>query len=153
MNNKDHHNNDGLLYKRGLTPEENRLCMEMIDKDEIYSQNMPTTNDDIIINQKMYYDKYDKEDGIGFYPNLNNILDSTIYMNFKLFIYKLNVFGWIQYSGPVIYGLLKRDGIELLNILNATAKQDAMVISNSGGRIIYPMMYNSTYYILENYSK
>ena len=101
-------------------------------------------------------------------------LEISIYITFKPFVYKLganrsisvgerpnsgtsveelDTMGWIQCSGPVIYGFTKRNGIELLDSLNKDANINAMVISNYGGRIIYPMMYNSTYYILENYSK
>jgi len=111
------------------------------------------TNPDIIIKQKMYYDIYDREEGIGFYPQMRVIQDTTIFIHFKLFVYGLNALGWLQNSGPVIYGFIKRDGVELLNTLNKAANVNAIVISNAGGRIVYPMMYSSTDYILENYSK
>lgn len=111
------------------------------------------TNPDIIIKQKMYYDIYDREDGIGFYPQMRVIQDTTIFIHFRLFVYSLNALGWLQNSGPVIYGFIKRDGVELLNSLNNAANVNAIVISNAGGRIVYPMMYSSTDYILENYSK
>jgi len=173
----------------------------------------PKYEPDIMIKKQMYYNKYDNDEGVGFYPQISRIsrtirgcngsggkekgrqviepellsnsytiiqtptdmsTEVSIYITFKPFVYKLganrsvsvgerptsgtsveelDTMGWIQCSGPVIYGFTKRNGIELLDSLNKDANINAMVISNYGGRIIYPMMYNSTYYILENYSK
>lgn len=148
-----HHNEDGLLYNRGLIPNILQHSLEIIRKDEIHSDNIPNADPDVIVQLKMYYYSYDREDGVGFYPQISTANDSVIYISFKLFTYNLNAFGWIQHSGPAIYGFIKRHGIEILNALNEESNQNAIVISNSGGRIIFPMMYNSTYYILENYSK
>ena len=155
---------------------------ELIKNDNANKMIVPTesrtlNDDDIIITIKMYYNAYDRYEGVGFYPQLlrlpagttefshspttsslahskcSIVQESSIDIDFKLFVYKLDTYGWIQNNGPVIYGLTKFNGTALLDALNKKANQNALVISNSGGRIIYPMMYNSTYYILENYSK
>jgi hypothetical protein len=131
---------------------------ELIKNDNANKMIVPTESktlkdDDIIITIQMYYNAYDRYEGVGFYPQCSIVQESSIDIDFKLFVYKLNTYGWIQNNGPVIYGVTKFNGTALLDALNKKANQNALVISNSGGRIIYPMMYNSTYYILENYSK
>jgi len=110
----------------------------------------------IIITQKMYYNYQEKEFGIGFYPQITPLYGNIfkiINIDFQLFWQTDKILGWRQKSGSVIYGLIKKHGIELLQSLNKSANVDAQIITNAGGRIVFPISYNSTFYILENYSK
>jgi hypothetical protein len=61
-------------------------------------------------------------------------------------------YGWTQVSGPAIAGFTQRDGEQLLQSLNGDTQFKANVISNFGGRIIYPATINTTHYILANYN-
>ena len=109
----------------------------------------------IQLNRNMYYD-YELKITTGFYPQINtptNCVYRNIVIGFILFDYTEKVLGWRQISGPVIFGFTKKNGVELLNSLNSEANIEADVIINFGGRTIFPMNYNATYYILENYSK
>ena len=118
---------------------------------------IPKANSDIILERKMYYNK-ELNDSTGFYPQLiKPKKDATsqiceIYISFKLFNYKINTPGWQQYNCSVIYGFTKENGSELLESLNTEANVNAIVITNSGGRIIFPISYDTTFYIMENYS-
>ena len=110
----------------------------------------------IKLHRKMSY-KQDELDIYGFYPSLTTLNGSNcnykyITIEFTLIQYTDKVYGWQQSSGPVIYGFKKRHGQALLNSLNSDAKIDAQVLINGGARTIFPMSYNSTYYILENYN-
>ena len=110
----------------------------------------------IILTKKMYYNYYDTLEGNGFYPQieiLGSHMCNNINIDFKLFHYANDVFGWQQCSGPVIYGFTKKNGQALLNYLNIEAGTHAQMIKNCAARTIFPMTYNSTYYVLENYSK
>jgi len=108
---------------------------------------------EIKLTRKMYYD-YELEQTTGFYPQLSVLPGCyrTINIDF-VFLYKSkDVFTWQQSSGPAIYGFTKKNGIALLNSLNLEANVDAQLIVNGGCRIIFPITYNATFYILENYS-
>ena len=99
----------------------------------------------------MYYNivEFNK---IGFYPKLN--MENTnreIYISFYLKEIN-NEYYWIQQNQSVIYGFTKKNGKELLSLLNQEIKPKAKYILNSGGRRIYPICDNATYYILENYN-
>jgi len=106
----------------------------------------------ITISRKMYYNnivlnKY------GFYPKLS-IDGREIDISFYLKEIN-NDYYWIQRDQSVIYGFIKKNGIELLSSLNEEIKHlkiQAKYILNSGGRQIYPICNNATYYILENYN-
>jgi hypothetical protein len=104
----------------------------------------------------MSYNFYHREQ-IGFYPSLDALPEKKqsyefIEITFKLIKYYKNVYCWQQVNGPVIYGFIKRHGKELLDSLNKEAGANAQIIKNCGGRTIFPLTYNSTYYILENYN-
>jgi len=110
---------------------------------------------EIVLTRNMYYDKYEKDCGDGFYPQLQPLhgteYDSTS-IKFKLVNQYPTI--WIQANNSVIYGLDGDYGIELLNSLNKEANKNATSISNSGGRTIYPKYTeSSTYKIIENSSK
>ena len=110
---------------------------------------------EIVLTRNMYYDKYEKDCGDGFYPQLQP-LDGTEYAStpIKFKLVKQYPTIWIQANNSVIYGLDGDYGIELLNSLNKEANKNATSISNSGGRIIYPKYTeSSTYKIIENSSK
>ena len=112
---------------------------------------------DIILTRKMYYNDIVKRD-TGFYPQLNinnnniNGNISSIFISFKLYKPDSKLYGWKQVDECVIYGFTRQNGVELLQSLNIEAGVNASVITNSGARIIYPATYNSTFYILDNYS-
>jgi hypothetical protein len=106
--------------------------------------------------QEMSYNCYQREQ-MGFYPSLDKIPEKkhnyeVIAIRFEYLKYYKNVYCWQQTSGPVIYGFIKRHGQELLDSLNKETGVDAQIIKNCGGRTIFPLTYNSTYYILENYN-
>jgi hypothetical protein len=108
------------------------------------------------LERKMSYNFYQCEQ-LGFYPSLDEISEKKrsykfIIIGFEYFKYYKNVYCWQQISGPVIYGFIKRHGQELLDSLNKEANVNAQIIKNCGGRTIFPLTYNSTYYILENYN-
>jgi hypothetical protein len=101
---------------------------------------------------KMYYN-INENNKIGFYPKLS--LENTnrkIYISFYLKEIN-NEYYWIQKDKSVIYGFTYKNGKELLSHLNQEIEIKAKYILNSGGRRIYPISDNSTYYILENYNK
>jgi hypothetical protein len=100
---------------------------------------------------KMYYNIVELNN-IGFYPKLN--IENTnreIYISFYLKEIN-NEYYWIQQNQPVIYGFTKKNGKELLSFLNQEIKPKAKYILNIGGRRIYPICDNATYYILVNYN-
>jgi len=89
---------------------------------------------------------------IGFYPKLNMVdTNREIYISFYLKEIN-NEYYWIQENQSVIYGFTKKNGKELLSFLNKEMGTNAKYILNSGGRRIYPISNNATYYILENYN-
>jgi hypothetical protein len=101
---------------------------------------------------KMYYN-INESNKIGFYPKLS--LENTnrkIYISFYLKEIN-NEYYWVQKDKSVIYGFTHKNGKELLSCLNQEIEVKAKYILNSGGRIIYPISDNATYYILENYNK
>jgi len=103
----------------------------------------------------MACDSYKRKE-IGFYPVLVDSLEKTnnktlISIHFRLFKNK-NEYFWQQMTGPVIFGFIKRHGEELLRSLNEEANVTAIIIRNSGSRIIFPVTYHTTFYILKNYS-
>jgi hypothetical protein len=114
----------------------------------------------MMITIKMYYNilEFNK---IGFYPKLNNEnMNREIYISFYLKEIN-NEYYWIQQNQSVIYGFTKKNGYELLYFLNKEIKNikdvknikiQAKYIMNLGGRQIYPMSDNATYYMLENYN-
>jgi hypothetical protein len=101
--------------------------------------------------RKMYYNiiEFNK---IGFYPKLNT--DNTNReINISFYLKEINnEYYWIQQTQSVIYGFTKKNGCELLTSLNEEMEINAKYIFNSGGRQIYPICNNATYYILENYN-
>jgi hypothetical protein len=100
---------------------------------------------------KMYYNivEFNK---IGFYPKLN-IENTTHEIIISFYIKEINNdYYWIQENKSVIYGLTKKNGKELLQFLNKKMGIKAKYILNSGGRRIYPISNNATFYILENYN-
>jgi len=103
----------------------------------------------------MSYNSHERET-LGFYPTLVDSLEKTlnktlISIHFRLFQNKGEYF-WQQVTGPVIFGFIKRHGEELLRSLNEEANVTAIIIRNSGSRIIFPVTYHTTFYILKNYS-
>jgi len=103
-------------------------------------------------NIKMYYNIFELNK-IGFYPKLN--MENT---NREIYIYFYlkeinNEYYWIQANQSVIYGFTKQNGKELLSLLNQEITPKAKYILNAGGRRVYPICNNATYYILENYDK
>ena len=106
-------------------------------------------NNEITVTKKVYFDKYEKENGDGFYPQLTPLDNwSHTLITFKLITFN-NRKGWVQISNSVIYGFDGINGVILLATLNEEASSDASVIINSGGRIIYPTTDNTTYRILK----
>jgi len=100
---------------------------------------------------KMYYNivEFNK---IGFYPKLN-VENTTDEIIISFYIKEINNdYYWIQENKSVIYGLTKKNGKELLHFLNKKMRIKAKYILNSGGRRIYPISDNATFYILENYN-
>ncbi len=111
---------------------------------------------DIIIKTKLYYKKSDMVTGEGFYPiirEINNVDYDFFMINFVLkhdYINK-NYF-WYQMNGNVIMGFEDDNGLIILNKLNRFVKDygiEPFSILNSGGRIVFPTTYNSTYRILK----
>jgi hypothetical protein len=108
----------------------------------------------MMITIKMYYNilEFNK---IGFYPKLNMVnMNREIYISFYLKEIN-NEYYWIQQNQSVIYGFTNKNGYELLSFLNKEIKNikiQAKYIMNLGGRQIYPMSDNATYYMLENYN-
>jgi len=122
------------------------------------NNNMTTTLSQypLHINVQMYYEINNELQCNGFYPQLEILKGyncKIINIEFKYFHYKNNIFGWQQSTGPVIYGFTKKNGQALLNYLNKEARTNAQIITNVGSRTIFPMNYNATFYVLENYSK
>ena len=129
---------------------------------------------DIFIKKKLIFNKHDIDDGEGFYPilynetNLDKLESFQEKFNYKPFsssnkqfqfnyyvidiffspmLYKGNI-AWIQNNGNVIIGFDNNNGLEILKSLNEDSKIDGVFILNSGGRIVYPVTYNSTYRVL-----
>ena len=129
---------------------------------------------DIFIKKTLIFNKCDIDDNEGFYPilynetNLNKLESFQENSNYKPFsssnkqsqfnyyvidiffspmLYKGNI-AWIQNNGNVIIGFDNNNGLEILKSLNEDSKIDGVFILNSGGRIVYPVTYNSTYRIL-----
>jgi hypothetical protein len=109
----------------------------------------------MIIAIKMFYN-YNELNKYGFYPKLNTD-DTNREIVISFYLKEINNdYYWIQRDQSVIYGFTKKDGIELLSSLNETIKHlniQAKYILNSGGRKVFPICNNATYYILENYNK
>ena len=114
---------------------------------------------EIIITCKLYFDKYEKEFGDGFYPQLKidvnksygviNNSYGSITISFKLID---NNTAWIQLDGPVIMGFDGTNGIPILICLNSQAPRvSASKIYNCAYRLIYPRQpyNNSTYRLIE----
>ena len=119
-----------------------------------------------MIPKKLILNESDIQSGDGFYPilynnkNIYKILGQnaslSIYHTVEIYFYQIKYFSynaWVQYNGNVITGFDNTDfGLELLNSLNSHSNtDDATIILNSGGRVIYPITYNSTYRILQQY--
>ena len=113
---------------------------------------------EVVLTRKMYYDKSDKEQGDGFYPQLvprmnrsygsDNTRNDSININFRWSETYPDV--WTQIDNSVIYGFDGKYGKELLHSLNEESYLNATRISNSGGRIIHPnSIMNSTYRIMK----
>ena len=113
---------------------------------------------EVVLTRKMYYDKSDKEQGDGFYPQLVQRMNRSygsditrndiVNINFRWSETYPDV--WTQIDNSVIYGFDGKCGKELLDSLNAESYQNATRISNSGGRIIHPnSIMNSTYRIMK----
>ena len=112
---------------------------------------------EVILTRKMYFDKHDKEQGDGFYPQLarrmnssygsDNTRNDSVNIRFRWSESYPDV--WTQIDNSVIYGFDRKCGKELLHSLNEEAYLNATRISNSGGRIIHPnTIMNSTYRIM-----
>jgi len=148
MKNKD---NDDFFYVPDFVPPlpPNKgicICRIKEDVDSI------TGYKEIALTRKMYYDKWEKENGDGFYPQLSVMTkqpgnsDST-HISFRWSSRFPDV--WNQVSGSVIYGLDGDNGLDLIKSLNDEANVCADRISNWGGRIIYPPnLKNTTYKIM-----
>ena len=108
---------------------------------------------------KLYFDKYEKEFGDGFYPQLKidvnksygviNNSYGSITISFKLID---NDTAWIQLDGPVIMGFDGTNGIPILICLNSQASRvSASKIYNCAYRLIYPRQpyNNSTYRLIK----
>ena len=113
---------------------------------------------EIVLVRKMYFDKYEKELGDGFYPQLTPMVnnsygyDSTGYDSVNITFRWAEIYPdvWTQIDNSVIYGFDGKYGKELLNSLNEEANITATHISNSGGRIIHPKTTtNSTYRLID----
>jgi len=112
---------------------------------------------EVVLTRKMYFDKHDKEEGDGFYPQLarrmnssygsDNTRNDSVDIKFRWSETYPDV--WIQIDNSVIYGFDGKCGKELLDSLNEESYLNAVRISNSGGRIIHPnTIMNSTYRIM-----
>ena len=109
----------------------------------------------IIITKKMYYNDTLKRE-VGFYPQIaiaGDVFNCSMLISFALYKHDDKQLGWRQLNKDVIYGFTYQNGIELLKSLNIEVGVNASIIINSGSRIIYPITHNTTFYILENYSK
>ena len=108
---------------------------------------------ELILQRKMYYDKYEKDFGDGFYPqlfplaNIDQHKQTSVIISFKLTSYNDELV-WCQHSGSVIYGFDGVYGVQLLLSLNTEAKSNAKKILNFGARIIFPKTLNSTFRVL-----
>jgi hypothetical protein len=115
----------------------------------------------IKIYKKLIFNKNDFNNNEGFYPilyneyNLNKIynkLDTFNGYSIKIYFYPIiylnNNIAWVQLNGNVIIGFDDNNGLELLKSLNDESGIDGVFIINSGGRIIYPVIYNSPYRVL-----
>jgi hypothetical protein len=112
---------------------------------------------EVVLTRKMYYDKYDKEQGDGFYPQLSRRMNSSYgsdnnrndSVDIKFRWSEIYSDVWTQLDNSVIYGFDGKYGKELLDSLNEESYLNARRISNSGGRIIHPNnIMNSTYRIM-----
>lgn len=105
--------------------------------------------------RKLYYDDNERTFGDGFYPQMirssdtNNTNKSIKYamITFNL-IQEDGIYMWLQANNSVIYGFEGQHGIQLLVSLNSEAKVNAKRIINCGGRIIYPLIENTTFRLL-----
>jgi len=104
-----------------------------------------------IAQRKMYYDKYEREFGDGFYPQLREMKGGYFsIIKFRISTQYPNI--WNQINDCPIYGLDGDTGKELLDSLNSDSPLIGNCISNSGGRIIYPYNYrDSTHKIINSY--
>lgn len=114
--------------------------------------------------KKLIYNKNDIDNKDGFYPilyneyNLNkiyyneNIINKFNYYIIDIYFYPIrytfNNIAWVQLNSHVIIGFDNNNGLELLKSLNNDSGIDGVFIINSGGRIIYPVTYNSSYRVL-----
>ena len=114
----------------------------------------PNKNKEFVLKRKIYFDKWEKDYGDGFYPQLSYIggsyngrrtFDSTI-LTFKWTSVYPDL--WSQVSGSAISGLDGDYGLELLVSLNQESGISASRISNWGGRIVYPTNMNTTYKLM-----
>ena len=125
-----------------------------------------TKEKEFIITCNLYYDKYEKEFGDGFYPQLKldinksyGIINNSygiINISFKLID---NDTAWIQMNGPVIMGFDGTNGLHILILLNSQAniqfpthiQISATKIYNCAYRLIYPKQpdNNSTYRLIK----
>jgi hypothetical protein len=107
-----------------------------------------------MVTRKMYYNVFDFNK-IGFYPTLH-MENMNREINISFYLKEINnEYYWIQQNQTVIYGFTKKNGYELLSSLNKEIKDikiQAKYIMNLGGRQIYPISDNATYYMLENYN-
>ena len=120
--------------------------------------------DEIIIDVNLIFNKNDLDSGQGFYPfvydnkeMMTNSFNENYYLvkiYFNLIKYKkMNT--WVQMNGNVIMGIEKNKGLALLKYLNSKLENkndEAILVMNSSGRIIFPITYNSTYRTLEQNS-
>jgi len=102
---------------------------------------------EIIVSCKMYFDKYMKYYGDGFYPVFNPTLHSTTLL-FRLSNKYPTM--WQQMTDTAICGLDDTTGADLLTSLNTAANVYVPHIVNCGGRQIYPTINNTTYKMIRS---
>jgi hypothetical protein len=107
---------------------------------------------EIALTRKMYFNKWEKENGDGFYPQLSVMAQhqgNSVFTHISFRWSSRFPDVWNQVSGSVIYGLYSDTGLDLIKSLNDEANVCADRISNWGGRIIYPPnLKNTTYKIM-----
>lgn len=132
-----------LLQQQHQQQHQQQQHQQQINEAYIYC----TNQFEMIVSCKMYFDKYMKYYGDGFYPVFSPTLHSTTLL-FRLSNKYPTM--WQQMTDSAICGLDDTTGNDLLTALNTAANVYVPYIVNCGGRQIYPTINNTTYKMLRS---